>query len=76
MRRMAKWRRGIGNPGGGKIEAKALADAGDWQAGTTHTAGSPAHRRGDADPAGDKLQPEGAAMEQLRHRPVARGGFV
>ena len=41
MQRMAKWRRGIENPGGGKIEAKALADAGDQQAGTTYTAGSP-----------------------------------
>jgi hypothetical protein len=41
MRRIAKWRPGIENPGGGKIEAKALADAGDQQAGTTYTAGSP-----------------------------------
>ena len=39
MRRIVKWRPGIENPGGGKIEAKALADAGDQQAGTTHTAG-------------------------------------
>jgi hypothetical protein len=38
MRRIAKWRPGIENPGGGKIEAKALADAGDQQAGTTYTA--------------------------------------